>query len=560
MRSTSMGAVLLAALAAAACSGGDGGGGGTDGGTGPAGPSAMAAAGGDNQTAAVGTAVPVPPAVRVTNGRGQAVANVAVTFTVGAGGGSVSGGAATTDANGVATVGGWTLGTAPGANTLVASVPGLQGVTFTGTAVHGSVASLARIGGDGQSGEVGTALGDSLAVRAADAFGNPVDNVTVTFAVSGGGSVSPVTATTGAGGIARTRLTLGSVAGPTSVTATAGAVTSGAFSATARPGPAAAMVKTAGDNQTVAAGRAVPVPPVVRLTDRFGNAVPGGMVTFSPALGGGVVTGPSVGTDAAGSAAVGGWTLGTAYGTNTLLATSGALSTTFTATAANPCSLAYAYAFGGALSSSLDGLDCRLSSGQAIRFYSTSLSSATDAVYTLRSGSFDAVLYLFDAGGNLVAADDDGGGATDSRVHVYAPAGSYLVGTSTFGSNQAGGFTLSSQYGSQNTGCEEPWAVPGITTNQSLQSSDCVSGSAYGDYYFVWLRTGQTITVTQRSTVFDTYLQLYGPSGSLVAYNDDGAGGTDSRIVYTASTTGAYAFFATSFYGLVVGSYSITFQ
>lgn len=58
-------------------------------------------------------------------------------FTVGSGGGSITGGEATTDPNGVARVGSWTLGSA-GTNTLIATVAGegITGnpVTFTATA------------------------------------------------------------------------------------------------------------------------------------------------------------------------------------------------------------------------------------------------------------------------------------------------------------------------------------------------------------------------------------------------------------------------------------------
>lgn len=92
---------------------------------------------GNGQTAAPGAAVAIPPAARVTDALGNPASGVSVVFTGGAGGGSVTGADATTDANGVARVGSWTLGSA-GANTLVATVAGdgITGnpVTFTATA------------------------------------------------------------------------------------------------------------------------------------------------------------------------------------------------------------------------------------------------------------------------------------------------------------------------------------------------------------------------------------------------------------------------------------------
>jgi hypothetical protein len=62
-----------------------------------------------------------------------------VTLAVASGGGSITGGSATTNSSGIATVGSWTLGTLAGANTLEATAAGLSGspVTFTATGVAG---------------------------------------------------------------------------------------------------------------------------------------------------------------------------------------------------------------------------------------------------------------------------------------------------------------------------------------------------------------------------------------------------------------------------------------
>jgi hypothetical protein len=77
---------------------------------------------GNNQRARVGTVVAVAPTVVVTDQYGNPVPNVPVTFVVTSGGGSVTGANPTTNASGVATVGSWTLGPAPGANSLTATV------------------------------------------------------------------------------------------------------------------------------------------------------------------------------------------------------------------------------------------------------------------------------------------------------------------------------------------------------------------------------------------------------------------------------------------------------
>ena len=90
---------------------------------------------GNNQRAETGSEVAVPPAVRVTNSAGEPMAGVPVTFVVTQGSGSVSGAEQTTDAQGIARVGSWTLGT-EGWNVLEARVGSLAGspVVFEATA------------------------------------------------------------------------------------------------------------------------------------------------------------------------------------------------------------------------------------------------------------------------------------------------------------------------------------------------------------------------------------------------------------------------------------------
>ena len=82
-------------------------------------------------TATAGGQVAELPSVVVRDQAGQAVAGARVTFVVETGGGAVTGGNATTDASGIATVGGWTLGPTAGSNTLSARTGNLPPVTFT---------------------------------------------------------------------------------------------------------------------------------------------------------------------------------------------------------------------------------------------------------------------------------------------------------------------------------------------------------------------------------------------------------------------------------------------
>ncbi len=313
--------------------------------TGTAGPATQIALNaGNNQTAPAGTQVATPPSVLVRDQFNNPVAGVAVTFAPASGSGTVNPTTpVTSDASGVAAVSSWTLGTAPGTNTLTATASGLSGspVTFTATGTTGAATQIAINGGNGQIATVGTAVATPPSVIVRDQFNNPVAGVAVTFAVaSGDGTVDPTTAVTtnGSGIAAVTSWTLGPGAGANTLTATSPGLTGSpvTFTATGAAGSASSIAIQAGNNQSAPAGSAVATPPAVLIRDQHGNPVQGVSVTFAVASGGGSVNPTSpVATGPDGIAAATSWTLGPTEGTNTLTASSPGLTgspVTFTAT------------------------------------------------------------------------------------------------------------------------------------------------------------------------------------------------------------------------------------
>src|SRR5215467_8838655 len=85
-------------------------------------PAAIVAVSVTSQLGAIGSAVSTPPSVKVTSASGAGVGGVTVVFAVSLGGGSVTGATQTTNSSGVAAVGSWTLGPAPGTNQVTATV------------------------------------------------------------------------------------------------------------------------------------------------------------------------------------------------------------------------------------------------------------------------------------------------------------------------------------------------------------------------------------------------------------------------------------------------------
>ena len=172
--------------------------------TGDAGvPTAMVAVSATAQTGVAGGNVADPPSVIVRDVSGNPVAGVVVTFAVTAGGGSVVGSPDTTTVNGVATLTSWRLGLTAGANTVVATSPGLPSVTFNATGNAAAPASVVASAGSNQTAVQGTAVATQPTVTVTDANGNPVAGATVTFAVVlGGGSATGLNQLTDALGLA----------------------------------------------------------------------------------------------------------------------------------------------------------------------------------------------------------------------------------------------------------------------------------------------------------------------------------------------------------------------
>lgn len=229
----------------------------------------------------------------------------------------------------------------------------------------------------------------------------------------------------------------------------------------------------------------------------------------------------------------------------------------------------------------------------------------------MRSETFDTILELHSStfDGPLVASDDDGlGEGTNSRIGVTLPqSGAYFLradsyfsdttpaGTGPYtlslnrvnaGSNSAGtsalGSALLDAFGeddgddpptnlalatqTQLAGRRTPIAY-GQTLNGALEGGpltggDLMEGEFYYDAFTFQGRAGDRITATMRSGAFDTYLTLFGPSsdtdyGEGLVNNDDGAGGSDSRVEYTLPADGDYILQARSFQPGITGSYTL---
>jgi hypothetical protein len=263
---------------------------------------------GDGQQGTVGQPLGDSLAIRVTDARGRPVVELPVAVNL-VSGGSVTPAGLLTDQDGRVAFR-WVLATVAGAQTLeVGAGDGGQispKAVFVAAALAGPVSTMSRQQGDHQSGQTGTVLPESLIVRLADDFGNPVSGVGVTWTAADG-SVSPGAVLSDDGGLARAEWTLGITVGGQTATAHLDPIpgTEVDFSATATPGPPSILAIAVQPPDLATVGTPFTRHPVIQVEDANGTpvAVPGIVVTaaLSSTTGtlGGTVTRT---TDAAGLA------------------------------------------------------------------------------------------------------------------------------------------------------------------------------------------------------------------------------------------------------------------
>lgn len=196
---------------------------------------------------------------------------------------------------------------------------------------------------------------------------------------------------------------------------------------------------------------------------------------------------------------------------------------------------------------------------------------------TLRSGDFDTFLHWGTGQGTGFTAleqDDDGAGGTDSRLAVtVGPEGAHAIRVNSLLGGETGAYTLSIEGAGAGP---QPGPAPnpgrgngteiqaGQTIQGTLESGDARMGddSFYDDYVYRG-RPGDRITITMRSGDFDTFLHwgtIQGGAFEVIESDDDGAGGTDSRLTVSVDGSGTHAIRANALLGGETGAYTLSVE
>ena len=185
----------------------------------------------------------------------------------------------------------------------------------------------------------------------------------------------------------------------------------------------------------------------------------------------------------------------------------------------------------------------------------------------LRSPNFDTYLVVGDRAHGLfspIGFDDDGGGDLDSHLAFTAPrTGTYLVVAQALAStpDAIGLYTVEvRELGEPRPA--EPVAITSGESRGELTYDDPVVPGADAqvhDLYTFDAEAGQRYVITLASDDFDTYLAvgpMRGDSLEVIRENDDGAAGTNSRLVFAPGSSGTFGIRVRP-YGTGLGAYTV---
>jgi hypothetical protein len=227
-------------------------------------------------------------------------------------------------------------------------------------------------------------------------------------------------------------------------------------------------------------------------------------------------------------------------------------------------------------SSSLDGSDRKLEDGSYYEAWFFEGRAGQRITVTMKAGSFDAYLAIGRHNGDMLESNDDyESGTTNAQVSVTLPSsGMYMIRANSLGENETGDYLLSVEEGgsggsSGGSSVAQALATPSSSARM-LQSGRQVGGTldsgdpkldddSHYETWFVNLSAGQRITVTMRSSAFDTYLSIGKSGGSERDESNDDfeSGSTDSQLEFTAPSAGTYVVIANSLGEGETGAYTL---
>jgi len=178
------------------------------------------------------------------------------------------------------------------------------------------------------------------------------------------------------------------------------------------------------------------------------------------------------------------------------------------------------------------------------------------ALNAAAGSSLNSNMRLLDAAGAVIAENDDSIGLNSRITFSATSSGTYYVSAQGSGGSM-GGYTLAMAQTAPVDAIAGSTATT-ATLNPTAAQTSVIDLAGDQDWFRLNLTAGYRYEFAMDATAgstLDTYMRLLNSSGVQLAYNDD-AVGLNSRISFTASTSGIYYLSAQGF-GDTVGGYRL---
>ncbi len=208
---------------------------------------------------------------------------------------------------------------------------------------------------------------------------------------------------------------------------------------------------------------------------------------------------------------------------------------------------------------------CRGADGQPVDYFEFRTPVEGTVAGFLTSSEIDGYLTLHDAAGGVLRRDDNSYGQNDAVLIQHLPAGTYRLGVRSAYGGERGRYRVDVLFvpGERPSGCLPIGDAPlaGVVTG-SLRITSCqYHDDTFADLYRLEVIDTTTIDVTLVSSRFDAYLEVLDAKGSLVQFDDDSGGDTNSHLIAELEP-GAYFLVVKSYaeQGYAVGEYTMTLR
>lgn len=192
-------------------------------------------------------------------------------------------------------------------------------------------------------------------------------------------------------------------------------------------------------------------------------------------------------------------------------------------------------------------------------WYRIELSEGQTVRIALNGSEIDPYLALYDAGGNEIARDDDGGDGLNAFLeHQAASAGVFYIEARAFNEEAAGAYALNITSGEIGSSVENAdyLAVGGEYRTSVIGAPDDV------DWFSIELVEGRPyrfyLQGEEPGALADPYLVLYDANGVEIANDDDGGTGFSSYLSYASPTGGTHYVAVSSYNGSGTGRYALS--